>query len=363
MIFLLPIFWRYLLFSYLKVFFLSVCGFISILLVTRLREIAEFATVASDLSSVFLFTLYQIPHILPLAFPISALISSILLFQRFSRTSELSALRIAGLSLRKILTPVLFTSFFLSFLSFFTISEITTTCYIRSKEILYQQSVKNPLMLLQKENLFTLHNMYIDKAENKDPAVSKNLFLIVFSKSYERLQLFHADSLELQKNQLLGKNISVFSYIKNISPHTFDTLAIENQQNMITSANHLSQYLKAQRLSVSLSYLPLPLLLSHPKYSTKTIFLEILRRISFALATLSFTLLGISFGMELGRSSSKKGTLLASGFALFILLSFVLGKATIKYYPLISLLLYLLPQPIALFFSSKALRNISKGVS
>ena len=107
----IPILWRYALQSYLRVFLLSVCTFIAVLLVSRFKEIARFAALSSDSLKTALFVVYQFPLILPMAIPISALIASLLLFQRLSRGSELTALRASGLSLRSILTPLLFTSF------------------------------------------------------------------------------------------------------------------------------------------------------------------------------------------------------------------------------------------------------------
>src|SRR3972149_1219366 len=131
----MPIFWRYLLKSYFKVLGLSLSIFIAILLVTKLREIAEFASCSSGPSSIILFTLYQIPQILPFAISISALISSVILFQRLSQTSELTAIRANGLSLNAILSPLFFASLFLSFLNFYVASELAPRSYFKSKEI------------------------------------------------------------------------------------------------------------------------------------------------------------------------------------------------------------------------------------
>lgn len=89
----MPILWRYLLKNYFQVFFLCVTGFISILLVTRVQEIARLAALNSQIDIIILFTLCQIPYILPIAIPISGLISAILLVQRLSHTQELSTLR------------------------------------------------------------------------------------------------------------------------------------------------------------------------------------------------------------------------------------------------------------------------------
>src|SRR3569832_1685770 len=94
----MPILWRFLLKSYFQVFLLCMTSFIAALFVMRFKDIAEFATLNSDALSIFLFSLYQLPYVLPLAIPISCVIASMLLFQKLSHYQELTALRAAGVS-------------------------------------------------------------------------------------------------------------------------------------------------------------------------------------------------------------------------------------------------------------------------
>ena len=77
----MPILWRFLIIKFLKVFSFSVLAFIAILLTLRLEEIAHFASIDSGKGYLFWFILYQIPYILPVAIPLSCLISSLLLVQ------------------------------------------------------------------------------------------------------------------------------------------------------------------------------------------------------------------------------------------------------------------------------------------
>jgi len=103
----MPILWRYALQSYTRVLLLSICTFIAVLIVSRFKEIARFTALTCDFRKTGMFVFYQIPAILPIAIPISTLIASLLLFQKLSRSYELTALRASGLSLRSILAPLL----------------------------------------------------------------------------------------------------------------------------------------------------------------------------------------------------------------------------------------------------------------
>ena len=76
----IPILWRYLLTQYIKVLSLATAAFLTILFVTKLKQIAQFATLGNEGGSILFFAANLIPYVLPFTLPISCLISSILLF-------------------------------------------------------------------------------------------------------------------------------------------------------------------------------------------------------------------------------------------------------------------------------------------
>src|SRR6516225_5987237 len=119
----LPILWRYLLHHYLKVSFFCVFSFVAVLLTTRLDEIAHFASLGPEGWYILRFTFYQIPYILPIAIPVSALISAILLIQRLSHSQELTAFRASGMSIMGVLSPILIAGMLLSLANFYVASE------------------------------------------------------------------------------------------------------------------------------------------------------------------------------------------------------------------------------------------------
>src|SRR5688500_9040606 len=114
----IPLLWRYSLGHFLKIALACVCAFIAILLTMRLDEIAHFAALGAPFPYIILYTLYQIPYILPIAIPLSCLIASLIFIQRLSNTHELTALRASGFALRDLLAPILLTAAFLSLCNF-----------------------------------------------------------------------------------------------------------------------------------------------------------------------------------------------------------------------------------------------------
>lgn len=340
----MPILWRYLLLGYLRIFLLSVCSFIGILLVSRVKEIARFAALSANLEKTFLFVAYQIPLILPLALPISAFIASILLFQKLSKSHELTALRASGMRLSTIVAPILMMSIVLSLFNFMVSVDLTPYCRRSSKELLYYETSTNPLLLLQRQNLAKMKKSYIKMKLDDEGMSAKDLFLITHNQSNHRLSLLTAKKLRVDKTELLGTDVALITHLDS-KDQMFDPLIVENQSWLSTDASTLSSGLKKNRPRLEASSLELPLLRLHNmEGGTKKNFCELLRRLSLSLAVFSFTLLGCMYGIEQARSLSKVGLFKAIGLALTLMMSYLLGKEFKT--PLIAFAIFFLPHPL-----------------
>ncbi|MGB7978517.1 MAG: LptF/LptG family permease [Chlamydiales bacterium] len=351
----MPILWRYALRAYLRVFSLSVCTFISVLIVSRFKEIARFTALTGDFAHTALFILYHIPTILPIAIPISALIASLLLFQTLSRSFELTALRASGLSLATIVAPLLATATLLSILNFSICAEIAPHCRREGKTLIYHETSKNPLVLLQRQKLVKIKDAFLHM-EAKGDEQTKDLTLIFPNESTKKLSLLSARKLLLQKDELIGKDLAMISYID--AGEGFNTLIIENQSAMSTGAPLLSTALKKNRPRLDINAISFKMLFLSKKTSQAHI--EILRRLSLSLAAFSFTFLGCAFGIEGGRNPSKKNLLFALLLTLTVLMSYLLGKE-LKEFPLFASLALLLPHPLIWLSASLHLYRISSG--
>jgi lipopolysaccharide export system permease protein len=361
----MPILWRYLYKEYLKVFFLSISAFICVLLITRLKQIAVFATLASDIFSLILFILYQIPYILPISISISCLISSIILFQRMSIMHEMTAIRASGISLKELLAPLLLLAIILSMINFFIVSELTPRCKYKSKELFYKNTSMNPLVLLQRrQKMSNIKDSYVEiSAQNKD-LMAKDILIITPNKSNQRLCMFTAKNLQIENDNLVGKNISFISYINSNKDTYFDNLMIENQKTMTTKANAITQFIKAKEWDMNITSMPIKMLLIHTKQKDKKrsvrAQIEISRRFCFALSTFSFTFIGTSFGISISRVSSKKNIFTVTLLTMLVLFSFTLGRA-LKKYPIFSTIAFILPQILVIIITTYKLKKISRG--
>lgn len=351
----MSVLWRYALQSYSRVFFLSICTFIAVLIITRFKEIARFTALSGDFSMTGLFILYHIPTILPIAIPISALIASLLFFQRISRSFELTALRASGLSFKKIIAPPLAASLLLALLNFAICAEIAPFYRREIKTMIYQETSSNPLLLLQRQKLVKIENAYLDM-EVKDDKSIKDLVLIVQNDTTSRFSLISARKLWLEKEEVVGKDLAIISYLK--SDLGFDNLIIENQSSMSTAAPLLSLALKRSRPRLDINALSFKMLILHEK--PKQALIEMLRRISLSWAAFSFTLLGCAFGVEQGRNPSKKNLIFALLLTLSVLMSYLLAKE-LKNAPFLATFAFLLPHPFIWACSTIHLTRIARG--
>jgi lipopolysaccharide export system permease protein len=368
----MPILWRFLLRNYLQVFLLSVTGFIAVLLVMRFKEIAQFAALNPDLPAIALFTLYQMPNILPHAIPISCLIASMLLFQSLSHHGELSALRSSGFGLKPILLPLVLISGLLSLINFTVVSELGPVCRTLSKELSYKITASNPFYIVQQAEAGKIPNTFIQLKTLKDGKRAKDVLLIMNNKSNHRLGLATAKELFLEREFLLGKQITLVSGVAAKSTTGFDHMVIENHATMTTKASHLSELLRGSIVQGGLEYQPFRMLMAKAifhgqngdSHKSQKIFLEISRRVLLALAPIVFTLIGSAFGMEIGRKRTKKGIIWAISLCALYLFSFLGAKSMHKTAWVAggAAWIYLFPLPILLFFARRSLKKISRGI-
>lgn len=377
----MPIIWRYLTSQFLKVFSLTTFSFIVILLISRLKEIAKFAALGPESGYILLFILYLIPYILPIVIPVACLISATLLAGRLSHAHEITVLRSLGFSLRHILFPILFTAFLLSCINFYVVSEMTTHSHMSSRRLVHKLTSINPLFLLQNRNLLKQRDIFIDMSSLERGRVAEDVIIIALDSNHRKLTMLNTEKLELKKDELIGTNMAIISpLMTNDKSEHFDNLVIENQELIQMNAGDLTQLLKKSGWRVSNDYFKLPLLLIKieelkqqlNKATNETdikwaqmhldrCYSEVCRRISCALSVFTFTLLGLSFGISIGRQRKKKGILMIIGLSVFALICFF-GAKSLEQHFYLAATIYFIPHIILALLSIRALNNISKGI-
>lgn len=380
----MPIIWRYLLSNYLKVLILCTISFIGLLLTLRLTEIAHFASLGAHWIYIAYYAFCQIPYILPIALPIAALISAVLLVQQLSKNNELSALRSAGFSLWTILTPLLFAGAFLSILNFYIVSELATNSHLSTALIKSELRCINPLLVLNNKHLMQIRGIYFDTlGASKVGESASDILIAMPSKDNQRLNLLIAKNLEATPQDFTGSQVTVLSTVedKGSSEH----LLIENIGKAKTTIKDFTQMVQKKTCSLNHDHLQMSFLLARfsderekmkiaieekkpenvIKQHRRTInrmYSEMLRRVSIAIAAFTFTLLGASCGISIGRNSSAKGIAIVVALGAFYIAAYFSAKS-IDHLLAGSIIVYLLPHVLFLATSLWMLRRAAKGIA
>lgn len=382
----MPALWRYLIFQFLKIALFCVVAFVAVLMTMRMDEIAHFAALGAPLSSVLIFTSYQIPYILPIAIPISCLIASFILMHRLSSTHELTAMRACGFAMRNILTPILFAAACLSLFNFWIVSEVATQSHFATNFLKNELRSVNPLLLLNNKHLMRLKGLYFDAwGPSRVGEYASDVILALPNKHQERLGLLVAQRLKASPGVFVGQGVTwITSMESKDSPQQFDHLFIENMEESITSVNDFAHLLQKKVWSINSDYLKLSFLLIRiqdqqialgeakskglPHDQIKALKLQlnrsysdIARRMAIATATFTFTLIGLAFGIQISRRQKNLRLYMTIGLTVFYLLAFFVAKGADQNLPL-AVALYMSPHLLFICCSSVVLRKISRGV-
>lgn len=377
-----PILWRYLLSHYLRVFFLCVASFIAILLTLRLGEIAYFATLGPQAINVLWFTLQQIPYVLPIAFPVAALISSALLVQGLSQSRELTAMRSCGFALKSILAPVLAAALFLSAVNFYVISELSTSSHFSAGQLKNQLRAVNPLLLLNNKLLMHMKGLYFDTlgASHVGEYAEDIIFLSPTNHS-GRLSLMVAKRLDVTP-EIITEDVATI--VTSQPSPAGEHIVIENMLTSSTTIQDFSQLLDKKIWTVNNDHLMLPQLLvrkqetfdtlqtaieknaskddiKEAKQNYHRILTEIIRRFSVAIAVFSFTFMGLAFGISISRNRSNLGIIYIVLLAATYLVAFFIAKNFDQDLTMATTL-YLVPHVLICIASLLTLRKIAHGI-
>lgn len=115
----MKIFDRYILLELVNPFLFGVFAFLIIMLPTIMFNLTDLIVKAgAPMDAVGKLFVYNLPYLTVLAFPVAFLFSTLLAIGRMTRDFEIIALRSAGVSLTRIIVPIMITSLFVSAAAF-----------------------------------------------------------------------------------------------------------------------------------------------------------------------------------------------------------------------------------------------------
>jgi lipopolysaccharide export LptBFGC system permease protein LptF len=298
----MPIIWQYITKTYLKIFFLSLSTLFGLSFLIKHKKLTLLFCSGVNESEIIQLIISMLAISLPHMLTISSLTASFVTAFKLSASSEITTLRAQGLSLIKIFTPIYYLAFYLMLLDFFCVSELIPFSKINLVKIEQNSADINPLLLIRKNELPALSDIYAEMSMNSNASNSKNVILAKLLESDERISLWIADSLQFKNSTLKGINGSLITHIK--SEHSgFDHLVIDNQNKFESPDSFFS---KLQNKNAKIRRTDTLSLFELYKSPTSHTMAEFSDRISKILSLFSLTILGLSCGLITTKSMYKK---------------------------------------------------------
>ncbi|MBV9464253.1 MAG: LptF/LptG family permease, partial [Verrucomicrobiae bacterium] len=146
------------------------------------------------LGAIFELIALAIPYALSFALPLAMLASTLLVLGRLSADMELTAARACGVSLFRLVLPVIAASVLLSFISMWVNSVLAPNCrYLMQKNVM-EVGLRQPAVLLEEGRLITEipgYRMFIEKSDPKRNEI-KGVYLWILNDQGKPTQAIRA---------------------------------------------------------------------------------------------------------------------------------------------------------------------------
>lgn len=369
----MPLLWKELLRRYFTTLALCVGSFLALLLTLRLKQVADLAATTNQIADLLLFIAYLIPYALPLALPIGALVATLLLASQLSEHGELTAWRATGMATHTLLAPLLLAALLLAGLNFYVSSELATHCHQLGIRLQKGNQRRSPLRLLQSPHLLRMGEITSVMGRRKGESVCYDLALCRRHPRRESLELLFIKKLSTHADELSLDGVTYMT-------HRPQGLFVLQEQEIAIPEITWRSFSAFSSFHPKPSHLPLRPLLhrihdlsakaqeqgvdpktaSEAKRQANKSRAEFIRRLSLSLALFTFTLLGWSYGIRLGRHMTLAPLLLCGGWSAFIIATFCLGHG-LGHRFLTSIALFILPQLAATATALLRLRAYERG--
>jgi lipopolysaccharide export system permease protein len=202
---------RYMLTQYLRIFLFVALTFLCVfLLVDLVQKIAQFLDNRLRIAEVAHYYRLMMPWMLHWCFPVSALLAIVFFFGQTNKFSELTAMKVAGLSLYRLALPFLLFGLFLSVFSFFfedrvvvpaqqEVTEFIENNMKLTRQTRQQQIHRQVYFQLPDHHIFTIRRYNILTGRGRIAGLHR----VIDGKITERLDASHVHWIEEDETWML----------------------------------------------------------------------------------------------------------------------------------------------------------------
>jgi len=330
---------RYLVLDYLLIF-LTALGLITfVMTVGALVKAVDL--MARGISPVLIakFFFQNIPYILSFSMPISSLFAALLLFGRLSMDNEISAMKSCGLSLWRVVAPLLVLSILLSGICMYINCEVAPAAKHANKELLNSAGVEEPINLLEEGRFINDFPGLMIYVGRKNGNVVKDVVAYELDKKGGIRRSVRAEQGDLEadnENRLL--TVKLYDVRMEMpdptDPHDVSKTTYVNAEyypikldfNKMLKGGSVKKKRSHMRTAEIIDYIrnidsKLPLLSPEQRRIEKSrAVIEANRRVAIAIGCFTFMLVGIPLGVKSHRKETSIGMVmsLAIVFAYYI---------------------------------------------
>ncbi|NIM57798.1 MAG: LptF/LptG family permease [Candidatus Aminicenantes bacterium] len=321
---------RYAIRKYLAIFSLVFFSLLLIsIIVTFFERIDNVYEHDKPLILLFEFVRYSIPEFIHYILPVTALTTTLLSLGLFTKFNEITAMKACGISLYRIILPVLLMACLVSFLSFYLQENVLPYSNKKKEEIWNKindvparsYSYLDRRWVLSKEKNRIYHYNYFDLQKS----VFSQLSIYDFDPSAWSFQRrIYSERGYLRNGHLSLENCWSRDFVNGI-PTGFE----KKEKIDLLDAEDKDHFKKRYKEPEQMSYTELRQYieeLEERDFDTVRFKVDLNYKVSFPLASLIMTLLGIPFAFSMG----KKGTLVGIGLSIAIAMIYWGGIGVFK---------------------------------
>ena len=342
---------RYILLDYL-ILFLTALGLITFVM-TIGSMIKAVDLMARGISPMLIakFFFQNIPYILSFSMPISTLFAALLLFGRLSMDNEISAMKACGLSLWRLVAPLIVLSILLTGICVYINCEVAPNAKYANKQLLRSAGVEEPLNLIEEGRFIKDFPGLMIYVSRKNGNIVKDVVAYELADDGQIKRSVRAQSGEIESDND-NRLITVKLYDVHMEmpdaedPHDVSKTTYVNAEYYPIRLDFNEMLKSSSKIRRKRSYMTMTQLINHirnverdfPMLSApeqiiqrSQLVIEANRRISTAIACLSFMLIGIPLGVKSHRKETSVGMVMSLVIVFAYYLFIVTAKVLASY--------------------------------
>lgn len=192
-----------------------------------------------ELSIILEMLFYVSASLIPLALPLAILFASIMTFGNLAEHNELTALKSAGVSLNKVMRPMLIFVIFLSVSAFYFSNYILPIANLKWRSIYWDILEKKPEFML-KEGIFykEIEGYHLKVNKKNDDGTLEGILIYDFTAGSESriIRAKYGEMLKAETNDYLFIKLNSGVIYEHVAPGKFDKVHVDFQKSFFEEA-------------------------------------------------------------------------------------------------------------------------------